>query len=132
MGSFFCEAQLDPGHAVGDLAGHELLAAARALVVEEDAGDGEQAVALAVVDGDVVAVGLGHAVGAARVEGRDLGLRHLADLAEHLAAGGLVELRLGADGRMASSRRVTPRAVNSPVSTGWLHEVGTKDMAARL
>ncbi len=28
--------------------------------------------------------------------------------------------------------RVTPMAVNSAVSTGWSHEVGTKLMAARL
>ena len=33
---------------------------------------------------------------------------------------------------MASSRRVTPTAVNSAVSTGWVHEVGTKLWAARL
>ena len=63
----------------------ELQAAARRLVVEQDAGDGVQAVALAVVDGDPVAVHLRHAVRAARVERRRLALRHLADLAEHLA-----------------------------------------------
>ena len=34
--------------------------------------------------------------------------------------------------RMASSRRVTPSAVISPVSTGWLNEVCTNDWAARL
>ena len=28
--------------------------------------------------------------------------------------------------------RVTPSAVNSPVSTGWFHDVGTNDWAARL
>jgi hypothetical protein len=33
---------------------------------------------------------------------------------------------------MASSMRVTPMAVNSPVSTGCCHEVGTNDWAARL
>src|SRR6185437_5769043 len=33
---------------------------------------------------------------------------------------------------MASSSRVTPRAVVSPVSTGWLQLVWTKDWAARL
>ena len=34
--------------------------------------------------------------------------------------------------RMASSMRVTPSAVNSPVSTGWVKLVGTKLCAARL
>ena len=33
---------------------------------------------------------------------------------------------------MASSRRVTPSAVVSPVSTGWLQLVWTNDCAARL
>ena len=42
------------------------------LVVEEDPRAGEHVVALAVVDRDVVAVDLGHAVGAARVERRRL------------------------------------------------------------
>ena len=79
------------GDAVGDLAGDELQAAARRLVVEEDPRAGEEVVGLAVVDRDVVAVDLGHAVGAARVEGRALVLRRLAHLAEHLAGGRLVE-----------------------------------------
>ena len=51
--------------------------APRDLVVEEDAGAGEEAVALAVVDGDEVAVDLGDAVGAARIERRLLVLRRL-------------------------------------------------------
>ena len=34
--------------------------------------------------------------------------------------------------RMASSSRVTPRAVTSPVRTGWANEVCTNDWAARL
>ena len=46
--------------------------AARALVVEEDPRAGEEAVALAVVDGDEVPVGLRDAVRAARVERRAL------------------------------------------------------------
>ena len=33
---------------------------------------------------------------------------------------------------MASSSLVTPTAVNSAVSTGWLHEAATNDIAARL
>ena len=49
------QAELDARHAVGDFAGDELEPAPRRFVVEQDAGDGEQPVALAVVDGDVVA-----------------------------------------------------------------------------
>ncbi len=78
-----------------DLAGHELQPAAGALVVEQDPRAREQVVALAVVDRDEVAVGLGHPVGAARVEGGGLGLRDLEHLAEHLGRGRLVEARLG-------------------------------------
>ena len=70
------------GIEIGDLAGHELQPAARRLVVEEDAGDGEQVVALAVVHRNVVGEDLRDAVGAARIERRQLGLRRLADLAE--------------------------------------------------
>ncbi|GIV80754.1 MAG: hypothetical protein KatS3mg051_0108 [Anaerolineae bacterium] len=54
-----------------------------------------QAVALAVVDGDPVAVDLGHTVGATRVEGRGFALRHFAHLAEHFAARCLVEAYRG-------------------------------------
>ena len=54
-------------------------------------------VALAVVDGDPVAVDLGHAVGAARVERRRLALGDLLHLAEHLRRAGLVEADLGVD-----------------------------------
>jgi hypothetical protein len=55
---------------VGDLVGDELQAATRAFVVEENARAAKEPVALAVVDGDPVAVDLGDAVGAARVERR--------------------------------------------------------------
>ena len=85
------EPELDARHAVGDLAGHELEAAARRLVIEEDARHREQVVALAIVDGDVVREDLRHAVGAARVERRELGLRDLSHLAVHLAGRRLVE-----------------------------------------
>ena len=54
------------------LRGHELRAPARRLVVEQDARHREQAVGLAVVHRDVVAVDLRHAVGAPRVERRRL------------------------------------------------------------
>ena len=61
---------LDPGGAEGHLAGDERLAAARALVVEQDARAGEEAVGLAVVDRLPVGVELGAGVGAAGVERR--------------------------------------------------------------
>src|SRR5262249_61175605 len=73
----------------------ELEAAARALVVEQDARAGEQVVALAIVDRDVVSVDLRHAVRASRMERGGLALRGLAHLAEHLARARLVEARLG-------------------------------------
>ena len=77
---------------IGDLARDELLAAPRRLVIEEDARAGEDPVRLAIVDGDVVCVRLGHAVRAARMERRELVLRCLADLAVHLGRRRLVEL----------------------------------------
>jgi predicted PurR-regulated permease PerM len=54
---------LDQRDAVCHLAGHELEATARALMIEEDAGDGEEIVRLPVVDSDPVAVDLRDAVG---------------------------------------------------------------------
>ena len=79
------------GDRAGDLAGHEGLAAAGRLVVEQDAVDREHAVGLAVVPGDPVAVDLRGAVGRARVERRVLVLRGRRG-AEHLRGGRLVEL----------------------------------------
>ena len=86
--------ELDARDGVGDLARHELEAAPRALVVEQDAGDGVEPEALAVVHRDPVPVHLRHAVRAPRIEGRRLALRRLDDLAEHLARAGLIEPRL--------------------------------------
>ena len=60
-------------------------------MVEQDPRHSEQIVALAVVHRDVVREDLGHPVRAARVERRQLGLRHLADLPVHLARRGLVQ-----------------------------------------
>ena len=78
----------------GDLARDEVLAAARRLVVEQDAVDGEQPVGLAVVDGLPMGVDLGAGVGAARMKRRGLALRSLGDLAEHLGGPGLIEAHL--------------------------------------
>ncbi len=78
------QAVLDAGHAVAHLARDELQPATRRFVVEEYPGAGKEVVALSVVNGDVVAVHLGDAVRAARVERSRFCLRHLAHLAEHL------------------------------------------------
>ena len=83
--------ELDTGGGIGHLAGDELDAALGTLVVEQDARAGEQVVALAVVDDDVVTEHLGAAVRAAGVERGQLGLRGLAHLAEHLRRRRLVE-----------------------------------------
>ena len=64
--------------AARDLAGDEVLPAARRLVVEEDAVAHEHPVRLAVVDRDPVGVDLGGGVRGARVERRRLRLRDLA------------------------------------------------------
>ena len=83
--------ELDARHRVGDLARHELEAALRALVVEEDPAARVDAVGLAVVHRRVVAEHLGDAVRRTRVERRALGLRRLVHLAEHLRRRRLVE-----------------------------------------
>ena len=92
-------------------------------MVEEDARDRIDAEALAVVDGQEVAVRLGYAVRAARVERSQLGLRDLANLAEHLARGRLVEADRRIDladglehaghaqpGELAGQHRLVPRS----------------------
>ena len=79
--------RLDRRHGPRDLARDKGLAAPRALVVEEDAVDGEHIVRLAVVDDAPVAHQLGARVGGARVEGRLLALPRLLDLAVQLGGG---------------------------------------------
>ena len=90
----FLQAQRDPRHRAGDLARHERLAPARALVVKQDAVGGVDAVGLPVVDRDPVRVELRHAVRAAGVERRRFRLRRLLHLAVELRGGGLVEAGL--------------------------------------
>src|SRR5438128_463525 len=60
-------------------------------MIEEDAAAAIHAVTLAIIDGNVMAVHLGHAVRTPRVEGGCLRLRRFANLAEHFAATCLVE-----------------------------------------
>ena len=83
----------DGGDGPGDLAGDEGFAAPRALVIEENAAAGEQAVAFAVNADHPVGVELGGGVGAARLKDRVLALRR-GRRAVHLRAGGLVEAGL--------------------------------------
>ncbi len=75
------------GNAAGgkrDLARHEVLATALALVVEENAVAAVHAVRLTVVLHDPEAVELGHAVGRAGIERSGLALRHFLYLTEEL------------------------------------------------
>ena len=102
-------AHLDADDGARDLPGDEGVAAARGLVVEEDAVGDVHVVGLAVVDHDPVGVLLGDAVGRAGVEGRELALGDLAHLAEELGGGGLVEAAglleaAGADGVQQAQR----------------------------
>ena len=85
-------ALLDAGGGQRDLTCDEGLAPTLTLVVEEDAVDGEHAIALAVVLHNPEAILLGHTVGRAGIEGRRLLLRHLLHLAEQLRGGCLVNL----------------------------------------
>ena len=88
---FRLKPEFDPGDTVGDLARDELQPPSRALVVEENTGHRVHAEALAIVDGDPVAVDLRHAVRTSRIERRRLPLRRLDHLPEHLARAGLIE-----------------------------------------
>ena len=66
-------------------------------MVEQNAAAAEDAVALAVVHRHPVRIQLGHAIGAARVEGRVFHLRNGLHLAEHFRCAGLVEANFGVD-----------------------------------
>ena len=71
-------------------------------MVEQDARTREHVVALAVIDRYPVAIDLGHAIGAARIEGRLFCLRRFLHMAEHLARRGLVK----ADGLVHQAQRL--------------------------
>src|SRR5207248_2885528 len=81
----------DAGDAVRNLARHELAAASRRFVIEEDAAATIHAITLAVIHRDEMAVHFRDAIGAAWIERRRLALRRLLDFPEHLAAAGLIE-----------------------------------------
>ena len=60
---FGLETKFDFSYCIGNFAGYEFKASARRFVIEEDARASEEAVAFAVVDGDVMAIGLCNAIG---------------------------------------------------------------------
>jgi hypothetical protein len=77
-------AERHAGEAEGHLPGDEIASAQGALVIKQDAGTGEEAVGLAIVDDASMAEQLGDAIRTPRVERRLLVLRHRLRLAEHL------------------------------------------------
>ena len=81
----------DVSDGTGDFAGDEGFAAARGLVVEEDAVARIHAIGFAVIHGDPVGIHLGDGVGRARVERGGFLLRGFLDQAVELGGGGLVE-----------------------------------------
>jgi hypothetical protein len=103
----------------------------RATRVEQSPDTANSPIALAVVHGDPVTVELGHRVGLRGYERRRLGLRRLANH-PNIRARSLIEADLRSTSRPPSSSRVTPSAVNSPVSVGCSQLVGTNDCRARL
>jgi hypothetical protein len=125
------QAELDARGGAGDLAGDEGLAAALALVVEEDAVAGEQAVRLAVVDHQVVRHDLGRGVGAARVERGRLGLGWRA-AAEHLARPGLVEPHLRAGALLDVADRLEQAQDTEAVDVGGVLGLRERDRHVRL
>ena len=56
---FFLQTKLDMGHRSRDLAGHESFTAAGRLMVEKNSARGMQAIAFAVIDGNVMREDLG-------------------------------------------------------------------------
>ena len=88
------EALGDSGGGKGNLARHEGLATAFALVVEQDAVAAEHIVTLTVVLHNPEAVKLRHTVGAAGVEGRRLLLRNLLHESVQLGGRGLIDAAL--------------------------------------
>ena len=87
-------AEFDASDGSRDFPRHKCLATAGALMVEQDAVAGVHAVGLPVVFHDPKRIQLGHAIWAARVEGRGLRLRHFLYHAVQFGGAGLVEPHL--------------------------------------
>src|ERR1700733_677358 len=89
------QAKFDTRHPVGDFPGDELEAAARTLVIEQNAIGARDAVRFAVVQGEIETRYLTDAIGTSWMERSGLALRSLPDLAEHFARSGEIESALG-------------------------------------
>ena len=125
----FLEAELDPRRGPGDLPGDEGLAAPGRFVVEQYAVAGKQVVALPVVQGDVVGIGLGAGIGGTGIERGGLRLRGLDDLAVQLGGGCLVELRVQL--RFADPFQYPHSAEGIDLAGVFRHVEGDPDMALR-
>src|SRR3990167_8629227 len=64
---FFIEPELDSGDAMADLACDEFQAAARRLMVKEDSAACKKAIALPVIDSQVMCVDFGDPIGTSRI-----------------------------------------------------------------
>src|SRR5439155_15501515 len=119
--------------AVRDLARHELAAAPRRFVIEQDAAAAIHAIALAVIHSDEMAVHFRDPIRAAWIERRRLALRRFLDFPEHLAAAGLIEanaFRIEQPNRLQNACHADARKLAG--QHGLFQLVGTKLMAARL
>jgi hypothetical protein len=90
------ETTFDGSHGPGNFARQEGFAAARTLVVEENAIAGMDIITSAIVDRGPIGKHFGRTVGAARSERRCLALRNRLDFAKHLTARRLIEPRFHA------------------------------------
>ena len=86
-------ALLERSQAHGDLAGHEILAPAGRLVVEQDAVRDVHPIPLPVVHRHPVPVNFRNGVGGSRMEPSPFGLGRLLNEPEHLGAAGLIDTR---------------------------------------
>src|ERR1700733_11239905 len=85
------QTKLDASHAVGDLPCDELVAAARALMIEQNAVAAGDVVGFTVVEGKIEAGHFTDPIRTSRMERGGLALRRLTNLAEHFARPGEIE-----------------------------------------
>ena len=117
----------------GDLPGNELESASGALMVEEDPARGEQVIGLPIVDRDEVAVDLRDTIW------RTADRTGSSPSAEPLEPSRTFHWRRLGRTSPRDIPHASPQAsvshryrVNSAVSVGWVHDVATNDIAARL
>src|SRR6266404_1434962 len=104
------QTEVDRRYGARDFAGHEGFAADWALVVEQDAVRGVDAIRRAVIHRDPVSIELGHAIWRARIKRRGFTLRGFSHLAEQLGGGGLVKTRLSLEAQDADGFEETQSA----------------------